>query len=100
MVGSLTGAGFPLEQAGRALSVLDCWIYGFALQRINMASGGRDRAEDRAGALRESAPVETYPHLARMIEWTMEHGYDEDADFEFGLALILDGLERLLPACR
>ena len=65
-----------------------------------MASGGRERAEDRAGELRDSAPTEAYPHLARMIEWTMEHGYDEDADFEFGLSLILDGLEQLLSAAR
>ncbi len=96
LVGALTGAGFPLEQAGRALSVLDCYIYGFALQRRNMAAGGRERAEDRAGALRDSAPTEAFPYLNRMIEWTMEHGYDEDADFEFGLALILDGLAGIL----
>ncbi len=96
MVGSLTGAGFPLEEAGRALSVLDCWIYGFAIQRRNMASDGHERAEDRAGTLQDSVPTGDYPHLARMIEWTMEHGYDEDADFEFGLNLILDGLERIL----
>lgn len=100
MVGALTKAGFSLERAGRALSVLDSWIYGFALQRRNMASGGHERAEDRAGALRDSAPTESYPHLTRMIEWTLEHGYDEDADFEFGLTLILDGLERILPAAR
>ena len=100
VVGALTGAGFPLERAGRALSVLDCYIYGFALQRRNMASGGRERAEDRAEALRDSAPTEAYPHLARMIEWTVAHGYDEDADFEFGLNLILDGLARLLPQGR
>jgi AcrR family transcriptional regulator len=100
LVGALTGAGFTLERAGRALSVLDCWIYGFALQRRNMASGGQERAEDRAGALRDSASTETFPNLARMIEWTMEHGYDEDADFEFGLNLILDGLAGILESGR
>lgn len=35
-----------------------------------------------------------------MIKWTIWHGYDEDADFEFGLNLILDGLARLDPAGR
>ncbi len=100
MVGALTGAGFPLERAGRAISILDCWIYGFALQRLNMASGEHERAEDRAGAMRESVPTESYPHLARMIEWTVAHGYDEDADFEFGLSLILDGLAGILDSGR
>jgi hypothetical protein len=32
-----------------------------------------------------------------MAELTMRTGYDEDADFEFGINLILDGLGRLLP---
>ncbi|MCK7479914.1 MAG: TetR/AcrR family transcriptional regulator C-terminal domain-containing protein [Candidatus Moduliflexus flocculans] len=98
MVGTLMGAGFPLEQVGRALSVLDCYIYGFAIQRNNMASGEHEQTETRAGALQDSAPVETYPHLARMIEWAMRNGYDEEADFEFGLALILEGLEGILRA--
>ncbi len=98
MVGTLMGAGFPLEQVGRVLSVLDCYIYGFAIQRNNMASGEHEQTETRAGALQDSAPVETYPHLARMIEWAMRNGYDEEADFEFGLALILEGLEGILRA--
>ncbi len=100
MIGCLAGAGFPLETVGRALSILDSYIYGFAIQRGNMAAEGDDRAEDRAGKMRGAAPDESYPHLARMIEWTMEHGYDEGTDFEFGLSLILDGLERLLPSDR
>ena len=45
-------------------------------------------------------PGDVYPHLARIAELTMEKGYDEDADFEFGLTLILDGLERILKTAR
>jgi len=40
-------------------------------------------------------PRELYPHL---YEFTIEHilkpGYDYSAEFEFGLDLILDSLER------
>ena len=43
----------------------------------------------------EHFPTETYPRLA---EFTFEHvlqpGYDYGAEYEFGLDLILDGLER------
>jgi hypothetical protein len=43
----------------------------------------------------EQLPSAQYPHL---IELTLEHvlqpGYDYGAEFEFGLDLILDGLER------
>jgi hypothetical protein len=31
-----------------------------------------------------------------VVEYAMNAGHDENADFEFGLNLILDGLERLL----
>ena len=37
-----------------------------------------------------------YPHLAEMItEHAMKPGYDYADEFEFGLDLILDGMERL-----
>jgi AcrR family transcriptional regulator len=95
MLGTLRDAGFPYELAARAFSVLDCYIYGFAVQKSNLSAGDGNHAE-RAGAFRNAVPAETYPHLARVAELTAEAGYDEDADFDFGLALILDGLERAL----
>lgn len=95
MLGTLRGAGFPYELATRAFSVLDCYIYGFAVQKSNFTAGGGDQAE-RAGAFRSAVPAETYPHLARVAELTAAAGYDEDADFDFGLELILDGLEGAL----
>ena len=33
-----------------------------------------------------------------VVDYAMVAGYDDSADFEFGLDLILDGLERLLKA--
>jgi hypothetical protein len=41
-------------------------------------------------------PADEYPHLAEMIiEHAMKPGYAYADEFEFGLDLILDGLERL-----
>lgn len=96
ILGTLEGAGFSLAQAARAFSLLDSYVYGFCRQGLNMASSGEKEAEKRAQAFRENIP-EAYPHLARMAEEAMKTGYDEGADFDFGLGLILDGLERLLP---
>ncbi len=98
MLGTLERAGFSLEQAARAFSVLDCYVYGFGRQRLNMASGGEEDDKKRAEAFRDTMPGESFPYLARMAELTMKTGYDEGADFEFGLNLILDGLERLQSA--
>ena len=96
MVGTLLGAGFSLELASRSFSILDCYVYGFGRQRLNMVSSGEPESEKRAEAFSENIPDETYPHLAMMTEFAMKQGYDEDADFEFGIELILDGLGRML----
>jgi AcrR family transcriptional regulator len=95
ILGTLLGAGFSLELAARAFSILDCYVYGFGRQRLNMVSSGEPQSEKRAEAFSENIPDQSYPHLARMTEFAMRTGYDEDADFDFGIELILDGLERL-----
>jgi AcrR family transcriptional regulator len=98
MIGTLHRAGFSLEQAARAYSVLDSFIYGFARQSLNVASSDEKPAKTQAKAFRDAMPDEVYPYLAQMAELTMKNGYDEVADFEFGLDLILDGLERILKS--
>jgi AcrR family transcriptional regulator len=98
ILGALRRAGFSLDLAARAFSVLDCYVYGFARQQLNMAYSGEEKMEKRAGTIRGIIPFESYPYLTQMAESAMKAGYDEDADFEFGLTLILDGLERLLKA--
>lgn len=98
IIGTLHRAGFSLELAARAFSVLDCYVYGFGPQRLNMVSSGEKEDEKRSEAFHDVIPGESYPYLAQMAELAMKTGYDEDADFEFGLNLILDGLERLLKS--
>src|ERR1022692_1487122 len=40
-------------------------------------------------------PAQEYPHLAELTtEHVLQPGYDYGREFEFGLTLILDGLER------
>jgi hypothetical protein len=42
-------------------------------------------------------PLNAYPHLAAFItEHAMQPGYDFAAEFEWGLEVLLDGLERAL----
>lgn len=50
-----------------------------------------------AEAFQEQIPTESYPHLARFtIEHVLQQGFDYGNEFEFGLDLVLDGLERAL----
>ena len=93
VVGTLRRAGFTLEMAARAFSVLDSYIYGFGRQQLNMSAGGDIKPEEMAEAFLRAIPADEYPYLREMVvDYAMKSGHDEGADFEFGLNLILDGL--------
>jgi AcrR family transcriptional regulator len=96
VLGSLREAGFTVDMAAHAFSVMDGYIYGFALQQANLPSRTSREAAHLAGNILRELPPGEYPHLAEMItEHAMKPGYDYAEEFEFGLDLILDGLERL-----
>jgi hypothetical protein len=93
---SLRAGGFDIAMAGHAYSVLDAYIYGFALTKMNLPfdTGGAEIAE-MAQAMLEPFPLNEYPNLVEFItEHALKPGYDFGDEFEYGLDLILDGLER------
>ena len=97
VVGTLRRAGFTLEMTVRAFSLLDSYIYGFGRQQLNTSAGRDLEPEEMAEAFLRAIPADEYPYLREMVvEHAMKSGYDESADFDFGLNLILDGLQRLL----
>jgi AcrR family transcriptional regulator len=98
VLGSLRHAGFSLVLAAHAVSVIDGYVYGFALQQINLPLQSREQvAQVGQDILRQMAGE--YPHLTEMItKHAMKPGYDYAKEFDFGLGLILDGLERLRNA--
>ena len=50
---------------------------------------------DMAEAMLEPFPVDEYPNLVAFItDHAMKPGYDYADEFEYGLDLVLDGLER------
>ena len=95
VLGSLRAGGFTLVMAAHAVSVIDGYIYGFALQQTNTPLHSPEQvAEIGVSIMRQLAGE--YPHLAEMItDHALQPGYDYSQEFEFGLDLILDGLERL-----
>jgi AcrR family transcriptional regulator len=96
VLGSLRKAGFTVDMAAHAFSVMDGYIYGFALQQINLPSHTSEEAAELAESILRELPSDEYPHLAEMIvEHALKPGYDYAEEFAFGLDLILDGLERL-----
>ncbi len=94
VIGCLRRGGLSLEMTAHAYALIDSYIYGFALQEANLpATGGADMAE-LAETIIDPVPQGLYPHLREFTtEYVLAPGYDFRAEFEFGLDLILDGLE-------
>jgi AcrR family transcriptional regulator len=94
VVGCLRSGGFSVEMTAHAYALIDAFIYGFALQEASLPATGGDGMADLAQSITAAIPVEQYPNL---VEFTTEHvlrpGYDFSHEFEFGLDLILDGLD-------
>ena len=92
---NLRTAGFSVEMAAHAYSVLDSYIYGFTLNELSLPFDNSGQIAEVAGNIFRDSPMNQYPHLAEMaIERAMKPGYDYGDEFEFGLGLILDGLRR------
>jgi AcrR family transcriptional regulator len=95
VIGCLRGAGFSIAMAAHAYSVLDSYIYGFALQQQSLPFSTAEEAVEVAESIFHAFPAQAYPHLTELtVEHVLRPGYDYANEFEFGLDLILDGLER------
>lgn len=96
VLGSLRAGGFSVPMAAHAYSVLDSYIYGFALTKMNLPFSSDDVAEV-AEAMLQPFPANEYPNMVEILmEHVMKPGYDYGDEFEYGLDLILDGLDRAL----
>ncbi|MCW7941321.1 AcrR family transcriptional regulator [Streptomyces hygroscopicus] len=96
VLGCLRGAGFSVALTAHAYSALDSYVYGFALQERSLPFEGHNETAELAQAILKRAPADQYPHLAELTtEHVLRPGYDYGDEFEFGLDLILDGLERV-----
>ncbi len=95
VIGCLRDGGFSIVLTAHAFAALDSYIYGFVFQEQTLPIGTDDENAELVQAMMAQFPTEAYPRLA---EFTFEHilrpGYSFAVEFEFGLDLLLDGLER------
>jgi len=95
VIGVLSEAGFSHALVGHAYALLDSYIYGFVLQENAFRTEGPAEGRELAQTLVEAMPEGAYPHLVRFTrEHVLQPRYDFALEFEVGLELILDGLER------
>lgn len=94
VLGCLRRGGLSYELIAHAGAVLDSYVYGFTMQETNLPFGGSEQIGELAEAVIEAMPQDEYPN---MVEFTVNHvlkpGYSFSASFDFGLDVLLDGLE-------
>ena len=91
---TLRAAGFTVQQTARAYSLLDSYIYGFALQEAALPIATREPMAEVAGPIMERFATGEYPHMVEIAtKVVMQPGYDYGNEFGYGLELILNALE-------
>ena len=93
-LGCLINAGFSFVMADRAWNAIDSHIYGFTLQELKFPFQPKDYS-DAANRFLPLIPAEKYPYMNVMTLEIIEKKYDGICNFEFGLEMILEGLDRL-----
>jgi AcrR family transcriptional regulator len=94
-LGCLIEAGFSLEMTDAAVNAIDSHVYGFTLQELNFPF----EAAEYANVAQEyvpNIPADKYPYMNRIANYIIDGHYDGINDFNFGLELILNGLDKLL----
>jgi AcrR family transcriptional regulator len=99
VIGCLRAAGFDIGEAAHAYSLLDSYIFGFATTQMSLPFASPTEAAEVAGAMFPPSAAAMYPHLVVMVsEQVLQPGYDYRSEFDYGLGVILDGLDRVREA--
>ncbi len=93
-LGCLVKAGFSFKMADHVWNAIDSHIYGFTLQKLNFPFEEAEYAEV-AKQYVSMLPVEKYPYLNKLTHYVIDGRYNGIHDLEFGLELLLNGLDSL-----
>ena len=94
MLRMLRDAGLSKDLTYHAFHIVESHILGFTLQQLNFPYQGEELA-GLAATFLQQLPVGEYPDFVDHVMQHLEPRHGDEGGFEFGLDLILDGLERL-----
>jgi AcrR family transcriptional regulator len=96
MLAVLLDAGFSAAMATHASNLVDSYVLGFALQETSFPFSNAEELAEVGDQLLAQVPADDYPSFVRVGAELLASGFDYGAEFEFGLDLILDGIDRAL----
>lgn len=96
----LRRGGLSYQMMAHAYAILDGFIYGFCFDEAMLpAQGAGDEFAEITADIAAAFDPSAYPHL---VDFSVNHvfqpGYNFGDSFEFGLDLILDGIEQAATA--
>ncbi|MGY6501682.1 MAG: TetR/AcrR family transcriptional regulator [Acidimicrobiales bacterium] len=95
VLGSCRAAGFSVEMSAHAFSLIDSYLYGFVLQEVNLPFDDTSDIGESLESILPDLSADEYPHLAELtVEHVLQVGYSYSSEFDYGLGLVLDALER------
>ena len=98
LLAALRKGGFSAMMTHHAYHALDSHITGFTLWRVSFRFDAKDLKE-LATTFLDRVLVDEYPYTVEHVHQHLKtSGKQEKSEFEVGLDLILDGLERLMVA--
>lgn len=102
VLGTLLTDGFAVDRAAHAYALLDSYLYGSVIQEASLPFAPEESQAVAAEMLTPSADApdspgapDAYPHLTRLAAELIGPDYDFGDEFEIGLEVVLDGLQRL-----
>ena len=100
LLGTLLAAGFAGPDAVRIMRALAAFLVGCLVRKVGVAPSLRADSADAAEITRPVLRAASFPHLTGLsAELAAANAEDApDADFEFGLELLLRGMTALLAA--
>lgn len=98
LIGILRKSGFPIDLAFHTMVSIAGYVYGFVIfESAWQNNTERSKTEKKAKVM---ITPEEHPYVVEMINFAMSKNRDKTDlhgdDFEFGLDLILNGLDKLL----
>jgi hypothetical protein len=101
----LREAGFSTDLAYYSFLTVDSYVYGFTFQEMSWPFEADERPKV-VNDLRSKIPAEEYPYIVEVMDYaagapkskSSKSGYERE--FEFGLELILDGLDQSRDGAR
>ena len=98
VIGKLRSAGFEIAMVAHAYSMLDSYIYGFAMTQATVPYETPAGMGAMAESMFDPFPPNEYPNLAEFVnKHVMKAGYEYADEYEYGLDRILDAIETEAP---